>query len=119
MRLKDQVALVTGGSRGIGRGIVKAFAAEGAKVAFVYRGSQAAAEALVQEVTQAGGTIKALQADVAKTEDAQRCVDEVQKAWGKLDILVNNAGIIRDDLFVQAGAGRLEQGAADEPGRHV
>ena len=101
MRLKDRVALVTGGSRGIGRGIVKAFAAEGAKVAFVYLGSQAAAEALVQEVTQAGGTIKALQADVTKIEDAQRCVDEVQKTWGKLDILVNNAGIIRDDLFVR------------------
>src|SRR5580658_6055348 len=101
MRLKDQVALVTGGSRGIGCGIVKAFAAEGAKVAFVYLGSQAAAESLVQEVTQAGGTIKALQADVTKIEDAQRCADDVHKTWGKLDILVNNAGIIRDDLFVR------------------
>ena len=101
MRLKDQIALVTGGSRGIGRGIVKAFAAEGAKVAFVYRGSQAASEALVQEVTQAGGTIMALQADVTKLEEAQRCADEVQKVWGKIDILVNNAGIIHDDLFVR------------------
>lgn len=101
MRLKDRVALVTGGSRGIGRGIVKAFAAEGAKVAFVYRGSQAAADSLVQEVTQAGGTIMAVQADVTKPEDAQRCVEEVSKAWGKLDILVNNAGIIHDDLFVR------------------
>jgi 3-oxoacyl-[acyl-carrier protein] reductase len=101
MRLKDQVALVTGGSRGIGRGIVKAFAAEGAKVAFVYLGSQAAAEALVQEVTQTGGTIKAIQADVTKPEDAQRCAEDVQKTWGRLDILVNNAGIIRDDLFVR------------------
>jgi 3-oxoacyl-[acyl-carrier protein] reductase len=101
MRLKDQVALVTGGSRGIGRGIVKAFAAEGAKVAFVFRGSQAAADSLVQEVTQAGGTIQAVQADVTKPEDAQRCVDEVSKAWGNINILVNNAGIIHDDLFIR------------------
>jgi 3-oxoacyl-[acyl-carrier protein] reductase len=101
MRLKDQVALVTGGSRGIGRGIVKAFAAEGAKVAFVYRGSQTAAESLVQEVTQAGGTIKALQADVTQAKDAERCAEDVQKTWGRLDILVNNAGIIHDDLFVR------------------
>src|SRR5690242_206943 len=101
MRLKDQVALVTGGSRGIGRGIVKAFAAEGAKVAFVYRGSQSAADSLVQEATEAGGTVKALQADVTKVEDAQRCFDEVSKLWGKVDILVNNAGIIHDDLFVR------------------
>jgi len=101
MRLQERVALVTGGSRGIGRGVVKAFAGEGAKVAFVYRGSKAAADALVQEVTQSGGTIMALQADVTKAEDAQRCVDEVMKAWTKIDILVNNAGIIHDDLFVR------------------
>jgi 3-oxoacyl-[acyl-carrier protein] reductase len=101
MRLKDQVALVTGGSRGIGRGIVKTFAAEGAKVAFVYRGNQAAADSLVQEVTQAGGTVLALQADVTDPEAAQRCVERVEKEWGRFDILVNNAGIIRDDLFVR------------------
>jgi len=101
MRLKDQVALVTGGSRGIGRGIVKAFAAEGAKVAFVYRGSQAAAENLMQEVMQAGGTIQAVQADVTKMEDVQRCVDQVQTSWGNVNILVNNAGIIHDDLFIR------------------
>lgn len=101
MRLKDRVALVTGGSRGIGRGIVKAFGAEGAKVAFVYLGSQAAADTLVQEVTQAGGTIKAIQADVTKFADAERCFEEVEKSFGKLNVLVNNAGIIRDGLFVR------------------
>jgi 3-oxoacyl-[acyl-carrier protein] reductase len=101
MRLKDQVALVTGGSRGIGRAIVKAFAAEGARVGFVYRGNQAAADALVQEVAQAGGVALALQADVADAAAAQACVERVEKEWGRLDILVNNAGVIRDDLFVR------------------
>lgn len=100
-KLKDQVALVTGGSRGIGRAIVKAFAAEGAKVALVYRGSQAAAESLVQEVAQAGGTALALQADVADPPAAEQCFERVTKEWGRLDILVNNAGVIKDDLFVR------------------
>src|SRR5258708_4507506 len=100
MRLKDQVALVTGGSRGIGRAIVKTFAAEGAKVAFVYRGNQAAADSLVKEVTEAGSIVLALQADVANLEAAQSCVERVEKELGRFDILVNNAGIIRDDLFV-------------------
>src|SRR5262249_51366043 len=99
MRLKDQVALVTGGSRGIGRAIVKALVAEGAKVAFVYRGSQPAADSLLQEITLAGGTGMAMQADVTDTAAAQRCVDKVLADWGRLDILVNNAGIIKDDLF--------------------
>jgi 3-oxoacyl-[acyl-carrier protein] reductase len=101
MRLKDQVALVTGGSRGIGRGIVKAFAAEGARVAFVYRGSQEAADSLAAEVRQTGGKVLGLQADVVKTEEAQRCAERVEKEWGRLDILVNNAGIIKDDLFIR------------------
>jgi 3-oxoacyl-[acyl-carrier protein] reductase len=101
MRLHDQVALVTGGSRGIGRAIVKALAVEGAKVAFVFRGSKEAADTLVQEVAQAGGTTLAIQADVGNAEDAQRCVERVEREWARLDILVNNAGIIRDDLFVR------------------
>jgi 3-oxoacyl-[acyl-carrier protein] reductase len=101
MRLKDQVALVTGGSRGIGRGVVKAFVAEGARVAFVYRGNQAAAEELVREITQAGGTVLALQADVTDPEAAASCAQRVGQEWDRLDILVNNAGIIRDDLFVR------------------
>jgi 3-oxoacyl-[acyl-carrier protein] reductase len=103
MRLKDQVALVTGGSRGIGRGIVKAFAAEGARVAFVYRGSQAAADALVAELTATAGSGMALaiQGDVTDPSLAQNVVERLEKEWGRFDILVNNAGIIRDDLFVR------------------
>ena len=102
MRLQDQIALVTGGSRGIGRGIVKAFAREGAKVAFVFRGNKEAADSLVAEITSTGGTILALQADVTSFEEAQRCVEMIEKTWGgTVTILVNNAGIIRDDLFVR------------------
>jgi len=101
MRIPDQVALVTGGSRGIGRAIVKALASEGAKVGFVFRGNQPAADSLVQEVAQAGGTALALQGDVANPETAESCVERLQKEWGRLDILVNNAGIIRDDLFIR------------------
>src|SRR6059058_5804024 len=101
MRLKEQVALVTGGSRGIGRAIVQAFAADGAKVAFVYRGNQAAADSLVQAVTQSGGMALALQADVADAEAVQGCVERLEKAWERIDILVNNAGIIKDDLFIR------------------
>src|SRR5204862_4467620 len=100
MRLKDQVAIVTGGSRGIGRGIVKAFAAEGAKVACIYRGNQAAADSLVAEVAQAGGIAKAHQCDVAKHDDALKVVEAVEAEWGPIQILVNNAGVIRDGLFV-------------------
>jgi 3-oxoacyl-[acyl-carrier protein] reductase len=101
MKLKDQVALVTGGSRGIGRGIVQAFAAEGARVAFVYRSNQASADALAAELAQCGRPALALQADVAHPEAAAYCVERAEKEWGRFDILVNNAGIIRDDLFVR------------------
>src|SRR5207253_4432741 len=101
MKLKDQAALVTGGSRGIGRGIVGAFAAEGARVAFAYRGNQAAADSLVQEISHAGGTALAIQCDVTNAEAAQACLERIVKDWDRFDILVNNAGIIRDDLFVR------------------
>jgi 3-oxoacyl-[acyl-carrier protein] reductase len=101
MRLQGKVAIVTGGSRGIGRGIAAAFAREGAEVAIVYRGSQEAADSLVQEVTQAGGTARAYQADVADNGSVEACVKKVEEDLGPIDILVNNAGVIHDDLFVR------------------
>lgn len=104
MQLKDKIALVTGGSRGIGRGIVLALAREGAKVAFVYRGNQAAADALVAEISASGSVCKAVQADVAAAGAAQNVVDQLLADWGRVDILVNSAGVIRDGLFI-----RMEQ----------
>ena len=101
MRLKDQIAIVTGGSRGIGAAIARALAAEGAKVAVVYRGSQAAADAVVGEMVQAGGIAVAIQADVADPASVKTCVERVTKTWGPVDILVNNAGVIADGLFVR------------------
>src|SRR5690349_24217277 len=102
--LQDRTALVTGGSRGIGRAIVTALAGAGAKVAFVYRGNREAADSLVQEVAGRGGTALALQGDVADPATAPRCVGAVLEQWGRLDILVNNAGVIRDGLFVRMDA---------------
>jgi len=99
MRVSGKIALVTGGSRGIGRSIVETLAREGAKVAFVYKGSQDAANALAAELTAKGSEVIAIQGDVSSTEDADRIVAEVVAKWGRLDILVNNAGIIKDGLL--------------------
>ncbi len=104
MTLKDQVAIVTGGSRGIGRAIVLALCKDGAKVAFVYKGSEAAAKELEAEVTAAGGVAKAYQGDVADPVAPDRIVQAVLAEWGRVDILVNNAGVIRDKLFLQMEA---------------
>ncbi len=101
MKLQDQVAVVTGGSRGIGRAIVQAFAKEGAKVAIIYKGSKEAAESLAGELTQSGKTAKAYKVDVANGEEVKLSVEAIEKDLGPINILVNNAGIIQDDLFVR------------------
>lgn len=101
MRLKDQVAIVTGGSRGIGRAIALAFGREGAKVGVVYRGSKESAEGAVKEIEEGGGQAIAVQADVTSADDAKRAVEAVQEAFGPIQILVNSAGVIHDDLFVR------------------
>jgi 3-oxoacyl-[acyl-carrier protein] reductase len=104
MTHQDQVAIVTGGSRGIGKAIVLALAKAGAKVAFVYRSKAAEAEALVAEITALGGIAKAWQGDVADPATATTVCEGVLADWGRIDILVNNAGIIRDGLFVRMEA---------------
>jgi 3-oxoacyl-[acyl-carrier protein] reductase len=91
--LKGKVALVTGGSRGIGAAIVRRLAQEGADVAFTYSVSAKAAKALVKEVSQLGVAVKAYVADAAVPKSMPRLVAEVFKAFGRLDILVNNAGV--------------------------
>ena len=100
MTLQGKAALVTGGSRGIGQAIVRAFAKEGARVALVYNRSPEPALRLVEEVSGAGGEATAIQADVKSFDAAQAVVDQVVEKWGQLDVLVNNAGVIRDKLFV-------------------
>jgi 3-oxoacyl-[acyl-carrier protein] reductase len=92
-KLNDQVAVVTGASKGIGAGIAKALAAEGASVVVNYSSSKAGADKVVQEITAKGGKAIAVQADVSKQADVLRLFAETKKAYGKLNILVNNAGI--------------------------
>jgi len=93
MRIKDKVALVTGGSRGIGRAICLRLAAEGAAVGVNYHARADAAQEVVAAITQAGGRALALQADVAVLEQVSAAMDRLTAEFGPLDILVNNAGI--------------------------
>jgi len=92
-KLKDQVAVVTGASKGIGAGIAKALAAEGASVVVNYSSSKEGADKVVAEITKNGGKAIAVQGDVSKAADITRLFAETKKAYGGLDILVNNAGI--------------------------
>ena len=100
-RLKDQVALITGGSRGIGRAIALALATEGANVVINYANSSTAADEVVNEITAAGGNAMALQADVSCENQVDDLIKNIVEKWGKIDILVNNAGITRDTLLLR------------------
>lgn len=95
MRLKDKVAIVTGGSQGIGEAISRRLAREGAAVAINYSRNDAAALKVVAEIEAAGGKAKAFRADCTNVAEIRRFVDEVGGAFGGLDILVNNAGTFR------------------------
>ena len=99
--LDNKVAIVTGGSRGIGEAIVRRFAAQGATVAFTYLSSSARADALVAELTEQGFNVKAYQSDAASFASAEAFIAEVIKDFGGLDIVVNNAGITKDNLLLR------------------
>ena len=92
--LSGKVALIQGGSRGIGAAIVKRLAAEGATVAFTYVSSTAKAEELQDSITAKGGKALAIKADSADAEAIRNAVTATVEAFGRLDILVNNAGVL-------------------------
>ena len=99
--LAGKTALVTGGSRGIGRAIVQRLAGQGADVAFTFKGNAAAAAESVAAVEALGRKALAVQGDASQPETAEAVVKVVLEAFGKIDILVNNAGVTRDDLIMR------------------
>ncbi len=101
LNLENKTALVTGGSRGIGRAIALSLASAGAKVAIVYRSAASEAEEVVQTIKANGGDAVAFQADVASFTQAVDIVTKVVAQFGRLDVLVNNAGITKDGLLLR------------------
>ena len=99
MQLEGKVAVVTGGSLGIGAGIVRRLAAEGAAVTLDYFSHRDAADTIAAEITSAGGKAQVVQADVSQVADVQRLIAQAISAYGRLDILVNNAGIEQPTPF--------------------
>ena len=99
--LEGKVALITGASRGIGKGIARIFAQHGADIAFTFMSSVDKARAFEAELAASGVRVKGYQSDAAKFDQAEQLVDQVLADFGKLDILINNAGITRDGLLMR------------------
>lgn len=99
--LTDQVAVVTGASRGIGRAVAIALAASGVQVVVNYARSSTAADEVVAQITEAGGSAVAIQADVSQTDQVDALISGTLEKFGRVDILVNNAGITRDTLLLR------------------
>ncbi|UJB69612.1 SDR family oxidoreductase [Acaryochloris sp. 'Moss Beach'] len=100
-RLQNQVALVTGASSGIGSGVAKSLAAEGAKVVVNYARSAKGAEAVVEEITAQDGDAIAIQADVSQEDQVLKMFEQMYDTYGTIDILVNNAGLQKDSPFTE------------------
>jgi NAD(P)-dependent dehydrogenase (short-subunit alcohol dehydrogenase family) len=99
MRLKDKIAIVTGGSQGIGAAIAKAYAREGAKVTIVNKNNLKNAQAIVEDIVARGGQAQAIPCDVTQEDDCSQLVEAVVKKHGRIDILVNNLGLGVFKLF--------------------
>ena len=98
MSFAGKTAVVTGGSRGLGRAVCRLLAAEGANVVFCYAGNAAAAQETVQELEALGAQVRAVQADISDPSAVKLLMDTAVRDFGRIDILVNNAGITRDGL---------------------
>ena len=101
--LEGKTAIITGASRGIGRGIARVFAEHGADLAFTFSNSATAAEVLEKELGLLGTKVKSYKSNAADFEAAQQLVADVLEDFGKIDILVNNAGITKDNLLMRMG----------------
>ena len=99
--IEGKTAIITGASRGIGRGIAEVFAKHGANVAFTYSSSAEAAKVLEDELTALGVQAKGYQSNAADFNEAQKLVDDVIATFGNIDILINNAGITKDNLLMR------------------
>ena len=99
--LESKVAIITGGSRGIGKSICESFAQNGCNVAFTYNNSKESAESLAKELNGSGIKAKAYKSDASNFDDATKLVEDVLDDFGKIDILVNNAGIKKDNLLMR------------------
>ncbi len=99
--LEGKTAIITGGSRGIGKSIVEIFAKHGANVAFTYSSSAESAKAIAAEVSKEGVKVKCYKSDASNFDNAQNLAAAVHKEFGSIDILINNAGITKDNLLMR------------------
>ena len=101
--LEAKTAIITGGTRGIGKGIALVFAQHGANVAFTYSSSVESANSLVKELSNYGVKVKSYQSNAADHKESQDLVENVLEDFGSIDVLVNNAGITKDNLLMRMG----------------
>jgi len=107
--LEGKTAIITGGSRGIGKGIVETFAKHGANVAFTYNSSAEAAEAIAVEASKEGVKVIAYKSNAANFEESQELAAKVLEEFGSIDILINNAGITKDNLLMRISEEDFDQ----------